>query len=179
MPLSAPVPLDQLTAVGSSISIEELEPTTPGGRPRKLILVGPALPLQGGIDWAGDTKLVTTWYPGNGVEASQQVLGAVEMPSQWSGEWRRAMMGRAPTTYYDETGTRRGIIDPMDLWSVLDDFRISAARLRVTWSIRGRELVGTREVGSDRPVDFQVVREGRLKMLKVQPLTETEIPWSA
>lgn len=182
MPLSVPIPINQLANVGSSITIEELSSTTPGGGPRRVVLVGGGLPFMGQADWGGESRVVTTWYPGNGLEASQQVLGPQEMPSQWSGEWNRTRMGRAPSYYVDETGTLKGIVDPHELWSILDDFRIAGSRLRVTWSVRGRQILGTNlsaATVTDREVDFSIVREGRLKSLKINPDRLTDIKWAA
>jgi len=171
-----PVPPDQATNFGSTMTIEELAATSPGGKPRKLILIGPSLPFQG-AEWGGDTRLVTTWYPGN-PEASQQNLGPTELPSEWTGEWNRTRMGRAPTIYYDETGTPGAIIDPSELWTVLDDIRIAGARLRVTWAIRGKSIIGTSVAGKEKDEQFQVVREGRLKTLRAQVTRHTDIKWS-
>lgn len=179
MPLSLPIPLDQLANAGSSMTVEELEATTPGGKPRVLVLLGGGLPGMEQAEWGGESKVVTTWYPGNGIEASQQVLGPREVPSQWAGEWNRTRLGRAPCVYRDETGTQRKIVDPGELWNILDDFRIAGVRLRVTWAVKGREFVGRGSTGKDVPVDFQVVREGRLAMLKVTPARHTDIKWSA
>lgn len=181
MPLSVPVPVSQLANVGSSISIEELESTSPGGQPRRVVLVGGALPFMGQADWSSESTIVTTWYPGNGLEASQQVLGPKEMPSQWSGEWNRTRMGRAPSYYVDETGTLRGLVDPHELWTILDDFRMAGSRLRVTWSVRGRQILGTNlssATATDKEVDFSIVREGRIKNLKINPDRLTDIKWA-
>lgn len=136
---------------------------------------------MGQADWSGEATIITTWYPGNGVEASQQVLGPKEMPSQWAGEWNRTRMGRAPSYYVDETGTLGGVVDPHELWTILDDFRISGSRLRVTWSVRGREVLGTNlsaASATDKEVDFSIVREGRIKSLKINPDRLTDIKWA-
>ncbi len=186
MAFSAPVPIDQLANTGSSVTIEETVATTPGGKPRRVVLVGAGLPFMGGASWTGESNVITTWYPGNGVEASQQNLGAKLMPSTWAGEWKRTLMGRTPSLYVDETGNKRRIVDPHELWAILDDIRICGARLRVTWAVRGREIVGgssagnlTAKGGNDKLVDFQVVREGRMKSLKVDPERLTDMKWTA
>lgn len=162
------------------MTIEELTSPTPGGKPRRIVLIGASLPFQG-AEWGGDSRLSTTWYPGN-PEASQQVLGPTELPSEWSGEWNRTRMGRAPTIYYDETGTASAIIDPSELWTTLDDFRIASARLRVTWAVRGKSIIGPSATGPqsrEKDESFQVVREGRLKTLRAQVTRATDIKWSA
>jgi hypothetical protein len=179
--LSLPIPSDQLANLGSSVTIEELEPTTPGGKPRRLILVGGALPLAGQADWAGESSLVTTWYPGNGVEASQQLLGSKLASSSWTGEWNRTRMGRAPSYLFDETGAQRSIVDPTELYLAIEDFREAGARLRVTWSVKGREILGTNLSSAeptDRSVDFEIVREGRIKTFKINPDRATDVKWT-
>ncbi len=176
MALTVPVPLEQLARTGSTVTIEELSATTPGGSPRQLILVGGALPFKG-AEWGGDTRVITTWYPGNGTEATQQNLGPMELPSNWSGMWRRTHMGRLPIHYQDENGVPRRVIEPFELYEILEAIRISGARLRVTWSVTGRRLLGTSVTGKDEPVDRSIVREGRLKSLKINPDTEVDIAW--
>ncbi len=162
--------------VGSTITIEELSSVTPGGQPRVLQLVGPALPIKGGAKWGGDTRIVTTWYPGNGIEATQQLLGPVEMPSDFNGEWNRTRMGRAPSLYTDETGAKQNVVEPMDLYQILDSIRMGGARLRVTWSAVGTRAPGVFAVSRD--VDWKIVREGRMKTLEITPDTEVDIHWT-
>lgn len=164
--------------VGSQLTIEELTPTTPGGQPRVVILVGPGLPLKGGAKWGGDTRLITKWYPGNGTEATQQNLGPIEMPSDFSGEWNRTRMGRAPSWYRDETGSARYVMEPLDLFEILDAIRIAGARLRVTWASSGSRLLGTSASGSVQDVDRKILREGRMKSLEITPDTEVDVRWS-
>lgn len=177
MPLTQPVPLSQLVRTGSTITIEELESTIPGGKPRRIVLVGPALPRKGGASWEGDSRLVTKWYPGNGAEGTQQNLGPTEAPSDWNGVWNRTRMGRSPSMLVDEQGTEIRIVDPFELYEALDAIRMGGARLRVTWAVFGRRLAGAIGPGTDRPVDRKIVREGRMKRLKIQPETEVDIPW--
>ena len=97
------IPLDQLFNYGSSLTIEELGPAGPDFQPRKIVLIGPALPFQG-AEWGFENQIVTTWYPGNGQEATQQNLGPREMPSAWEGEWKRTLMGKSPSIFIDEGG---------------------------------------------------------------------------
>jgi len=133
---------------------------------------------MGQADWSGDGRILTTWYPGNGTEASQQNLGPQDMPSAWSGEWNRTRMGRAPSYYFDEYGAMSLVVDPHVLWGNLDAIRIAGARLRVTWSVRGRSVTGSPKTGSDSPVDFNLVREGRIKVLKISPDRLTDMKWN-
>jgi hypothetical protein len=178
MTLGLPVPADQLLNIGSTITIEELTASVPGGKPRRIVLVGGALPFMGQADWGGDTKIVTTWYPGNGTEASQQNLGPQEMPSTWTGEWNRTRMGRAPSFFFDQNGSLQKVIDPHLLWGYLDAIRIAGGRLRVTWAVRGNQLLGSSKTGTNQDVDFAIVREGRIKSLKISPDRLTDFKWS-
>jgi hypothetical protein len=176
--LSVPVPLDQLANTGSTITIEEVETSIPGKKPRKVLLAGGGLPKKGAIDWTSDLRVITSWFPGNGIDATQQVLGPTDPPSSWAGEWNRTRLGRTPCFYTDENGASRTVIDPIALWNIIEDIQRAGARLRVTWSVRGRELVGLRRSGVDRPVEVSVVREGRLKVMKLTPVMHTDIPWT-
>lgn len=184
MSLSQPVPLDQLVNTGSTVTIEETTSTIPGGQPRKVVLVGPSLPRKGGAKWGGDLRLITKWYPGNGIEGTQQNLGATELPSEWNGVWNRTRMGRTPAVFYDETGRAIGLVEPFDLFEILDAIRLGGARLRVTWAVSGRRMIGTKsnaafasDRGADQAVDRKIVREGRMKSLTITPDTEVDIPW--
>ena len=181
MPLSSPVPADQIANLGSSITLEELAPTIPGGKARRVVLVGGALPLAEQADWTTENNVVTTWYPGNGAEASQQILGPKDLPSNWTGEWNRTRMGRAPSYYFDHQGAQSMIVDPDELWRILDDIQRSGARLRVTWAVKGRQLLGndlSAPEPTDRPIDVSIVREGRIKSLKITPAKVTDIKWA-
>jgi len=163
--------------VASSLTIQELEATAPGGQPRVVVLVGPALPLKGSATWDGDTQIVTAYYPGN-PEATQQLLYPKDSPSDFSGEWNRTRMGRLPSQYTDQNGATHGVIEPMDLYQILDAIRIGGARVRVTWAAKGARVVGGGLDQSSSGVDWQIVREGRLKQVKITPDTEVDIKWS-
>lgn len=177
--MATPVPLDQIVNVGSTITIEELEATSPGGKPRRVVLVGGGLPLRGQASWSSESKVVTTWYVGNGTEASQQNLGSMEMPSQFAGEWNRTRMGRAPSAYTDERGVTSGVIDPMALYQIIDSIRAEGAKIRFTWSVRGRQFLGsTTNGGQDREVDFTLVREGKIKQVGITPDRHTDVKWT-
>lgn len=165
--------------VGSTLTIQELVATSPGGQPRVLVLIGPSLPIKGGAKWGGDTRLVTSWYPGNGIEATQQNLGPVEMPSDFNGEWNRTRMGRCPAVYRDETGAQRQVVEPMELYEIFDSIRMGGARLRVTWAATGDRLIGNTLEGRSQPVDWKIIREGRIKTFEITPDTEVDIHWTA
>jgi hypothetical protein len=144
----------------SALIIKEL-----AGDEREIRLVGPALPFRP-ASWEGENGIVTTWYPGNGVEASQQVLGPRELPSDFEGMWRRTMLGRAPAVLVDG-GVETKLVHPMDLCNVFDDIRIRGNRLRVTWAA----VDGT---GADRG---KIVREGRLQKFTMSPDRVDDIAW--
>lgn len=134
-------------APSSSVLIEEVKSS---GKGRKVLLVGPSLPFQGAT-WGGRQALVTTWYPGNGTEATQHVMGPQLIPSAWEGIFRRTLMGKTPAVYTDENGAETKVNAPTFLRDVLEDIFTTGARLRVTWS-------QTRASDNRR---FDLVREGR------------------
>jgi len=105
-----------------------------------------------GAEWGGKLAGTTTWYPGNGEEATQQILGPQEVPSNWHGEWKRTLMGKAPTSYTDENGADQTIVDPHVLADVLEDIFRTGFRLRVTWIVEGLTAGQT----------YKKVREGRV-----------------
>jgi hypothetical protein len=138
------------------------------GEGRTLKLVGSALPHRP-ASWKGSQRMVTTWYPGNAEEASQQVLGPQDDPSDFEGTWRRTLLGRLPASLLDKAGSETKLVHPMDLANVMDDFRRRGNRLRVTWAA----VDGT---GQDRG---KVVREGRLKEFTMSPERIDDIGWKA
>lgn len=169
------------SSTGSFVLIEQVFPTTPGGKPMRVLLVGPSLPIKGGASWEGDTRIKTTWFPGNGVEASQQNLGPQENPSEFNGTWKRTLMGRTPAVFTDGTGTSQNVVDPLDLWEYLEMIRLAGALVRVTWQVSGKRFVGLTSgfnTGTIESVDKKIVRVGRIKSIKITPDTETDVKWS-
>ena len=173
------VPTEQLFNQGSSLTIQELTAPAPGTSGRSLILLGPSLPFMG-AEWAGESNVITTWYPGNAIEATQQVLGPRELPSTWEGSWTRTLMGKAPSVFVDETGSSNLIISPMKLREILDDFRIAGSRLRVTWAVVGRSSAGSPGSGTNTLVndDVRIVREGRIKTFRTPIDRHTDLRWT-
>jgi len=171
------IPADQLFAYGSSISVEETGPAGPGYKPRKIVLIGPALPFQG-AEWGFENNLITTWYPGNGTEATQQNLGPKETPSAWEGEWKRTLMGKAPSIYVDENGTTNHIVSPHVLREVFEEIARAGVRLRVVWNVQGTSKVGNPRENNTRNDRFQLVREGRVKSFKTPFDRHTDIRWN-
>jgi len=158
----------------SVLTIAELDGS---GQPtlRQVQLTGPSLPFMDS-EWSGENNLVTTWYPGNADEGTQQNLGPREMPSTWRGDWRRTMMGSCPTPYVDEDGNQSMLVDPSTLLTNLEDIFRSGRRLRVTWAST-QQPDGTGD--STYPIQFSIVREGRAKTWKWTVRTVHDIQWEA
>lgn len=149
----------------SILVIEELPSQGTGQR---LELIGGGLPHQG-TGWSGNQRLPTKWYVG-ATEASQQVLGPTELPSEWEGEWHRTMLGRSPATFVDESGQAQQVVRPHELAAAMDSFRLRGFKLRVTWS------QGLSE-GSGR--EMRMLREGRLEELTTKVTRAEDIFWTA
>jgi len=129
---------------GSAVVIEELT-----GDLRVVRLVGSAQPFRP-TPLSVIQKVVTTYLPGN-PEANQQVLGTQDPSVDWTGEWRRTLLGKTPVVVSDKDGERY-LSAPMDLVDLFDDIVRSGQRVRVTWgAIDG--------AGIDRG---NIVREGRI-----------------
>ena len=149
----------------SVLTIEELNPA---GTSRVLKLSGAGLPLMGAA-WGFRNNLTTTWYPGNGDEATQQVLGPQEMPSSWNGEWNRTRLSRRSNcTYTDENGTTSQVVQPTILRDALESIGRSGRRLRVTWAV----------TGATPDLSGKLVREGRVKQAEFSHDRVTDIRWS-
>lgn len=140
----------------STIVIEELE-----GRRRTLTLVGPALPLRGAT-WGGEMRLVTAFPPGRGGEATQQVLGNAEAPSEWEGTWNTTRMVSAPSLLRT-SGQDQQITRAFTLMGVFEDIARSGALLRVTWATE----------------DTKISREGRIGPYKFPVDRKDDIRWNA
>lgn len=140
----------------STVVIEEIE-----GRRRTLSLIGPALPLRGAT-WGGEMRLVTAFPPGHGGEATQQVLGNAEAPSEWEGTWNTTRMIAAPSILRSD-GQEQRITRAFTLMSVFEDIARSGALLRVTWATENRKIA----------------REGRIGAYKFPVDREDDIRWNA
>jgi hypothetical protein len=156
----------------STVSIAELDSTGTTIQ-REVTLTGPSLPFME-TEWGGENQLVTTWYPGNPTEGTQQNLGPREVPSTWRGDWRRTMMGGTPTPYLDETGILSSIVDPSTLRDSLEDIFRAGRRLRVTWSTQ-QQPDGTSPQAY--PITGSIIREGRAKSWKFTHRTIHDIQW--
>lgn len=155
----------------SVLTIAELDSS---GQPtlRLVTLVGPSLPLME-AEWSGENNLVTTWYPGNPDEGTQQNLGPREMPSTWRGDWRRTMMGSCPTPVVDDSGSGV-VVDPSVLRDLLEGVFRSGRRLRVTWATT-QQPDGVDAVAY--PIQGSLVREGRAKSWKFTHRSIFDIQW--
>lgn len=172
MPTLAEV--QQRAGTGTVLLIEEQTPPRPDVKPRSISLTGTGLPFKG-AGWGGKQRVVTSWYSGNS-EASQQVLGPQESPSQWSGMWRRTQLGRNPIVFTDENGVERRIVDPMRAREIIEDIGRAGARLRVTFYVRSVAFVG--RAGTEDTKEFRIVREGTLSSWDFPIDTDTDIGWS-
>jgi hypothetical protein len=166
----------EITGYGSTMTIEELTPPAAGKTPRRVVLTGSGLPKRG-ADWAVEQVVITTWYPGNGDEGTQQVLGPKETPSSWEGVWRRTMLGTTPVQFRDVTGQELQLVDPMTIREVFEDICRQGQRLRVTWTVSGVTLLGTYSNGRKRDEEFKILREGRLKTFSAPIDRHTDINW--
>lgn len=176
------VPADQLAKYGSSLVIEEMGPSAADAQPRRLVLVGPSLPHQG-ADWGHTNTVVTTWYPGNGDDATQQVLGPRELPSNWEGEWKRTLMGKVPCIYTDENGETNRIASPMVLREVLEAISRGGVLLRVVWAVSGAMIIGSPRgslttTRSTQNQDVSIVRIGRIKQFRTPITRHTDVKWN-
>lgn len=148
----------------SSFVVQEL--LDGGAAGRTVELRGSGQPFRPAT-WKGIQKVVTTYFPGS-PEATQQVLGAQDAPSEFEGMWRRTLLGRTPAMVTDQGGAPSPIVLPADLRELFDDIRARGRRLRVTWA-------ATDGVGAQRP---PMVREGRLAEFTVPHDRQDDIGWT-
>jgi hypothetical protein len=151
----------------STVLIEELGAPS-GNQPRTVTLQGPSLPFMG-TKWGGKNALFTTWLPGNGDEATQHDLGPQEVPKEWQGEWKRTMMGKAPTYATDQNGGQLVIVDPEALVELLEDIYRGGQRLRVTWTVSS---------AGNPSANGKKVREGRAREWEFNYTRIQDIAWS-
>ncbi len=153
----------------SAITIEE---TT--GQKRRLYLIGGGLPLKGAA-FTSATVVSTTWNNGN-PEATQQVLAAQELPSDWQGVWRTPQLLGTPCILDDPEGHHL-IGLAFELKEVVDSFRLAAQLLRVTWT---NEIQRLNANGSTGQLDsHKEVRLGRIVEFDAKYANLDEIQWDA
>jgi hypothetical protein len=137
------------TATPSTITISELT-----GAKRVIALTGGGLPKQGAA-WGGTQRVITTWYPGNGTEATQHVLGPTEKPTEWNGIWRTNILYRTPATFSDPEVGITQIVDAFTLKEVMESIFRGGALLSVIW---GTVVKHGPDVDAEPKV---ITREGR------------------
>ena len=115
------------------------------GAKRELRLQGPALPKQG-ANWGGKNRLVTTWYPGNSQQATQQVLGPTEIPTNWAGIWRSTMLHRTPAIFVPRPGTQQRLVFADGLREIFEDILRRSALLLVYWISAETTTFGGRSI---------------------------------
>lgn len=174
--------ISNLKQQSSTITIEEKGDATKNGR--TLILRGSTMPLMGAA-WATEQNIQTTWYPGNSDDATQQVLGSRELPSTWSGEWHRTMMGDDRAEYTDESNQTTFIVNPMTMREIFDSFLRGGSLLVVTWRVEGQVANGQiyssgQDLLSDNVQDenWSIIRAGRIKSMQTPIMSHTDIQWS-
>ncbi len=151
-------------AYSSTLVIQELRENGASGR--VLELQGGGLPFMG-ADWGGENNLQTSWYPGNGAEGSQQILGPREVPSNWSGEWKRTILSRSRCKYADG-GSVGFIVNPHSLALLFESMLRGGQRLRVTWSV----------VGDTPDQTGSILREGRARNWKFNYERIQDLKWT-
>lgn len=165
-------------ALSSSVLIEEVV-AAPGKRRRAMLLRGSGQPYAG-AGWGSLLAITTTWYPGNGDEADQQVLGPQEPPSAWTGGWHRTLLSSTPILLQEDDGHQPRTTAPMDLVNFFEAIQRSGRKLRVTWS--SEQAPSSRESGIGKTLgsaaDVQIVREGRCKSFLYRFSTLHDVEWS-
>jgi len=157
----------------SYISIIEL-----AGAKRSLYLKGAALPKHGAANWGGKQRVVTTWYPGNGGQASQQILGPTESQTRWTGEWNTNRIIRTPAKLVDAT-REYNIFSADDIRATIEDILRAGSLLEVVWGYdpeRVDPASGIDLRGTYNPV--RIVREGRALEWDFQYTTGDDIEWT-
>lgn len=122
-----------------------------------------------GASWAMRVIVPTTWYPGNGDEATQQVLGPQEMPSKWTGEWRRTMLGQSPCLFASTGGSQTPVVNPIDLMNIVESMARAGQLLRVVWLVQSDQGLSSQQ--------GRLVREGRISELSFKPTRVQDIEW--
>lgn len=148
------------------MATSEITITEQGGLKRQVVLRGAGLPKRG-ANWGGGLRAVTTWYPGN-YEATQQVMGPFEAPTQWAGEWNTTRLLRTPCQYTPNGGSPQDVVLAPDLRSLLEDIFRRGSLLLVVWKNQLNDLTGPREI----------TRTGRCTTWDFKYDRIEDIPWS-
>lgn len=137
----------------SSVIIEELT-----GQGRRLELRGAGMPFRG-ANWGTRMRMSTTWYSGNSIQATQQVFGSAELPTNWEGVWNTTRLVSSAAEYKGPEGTQK-IARAWVLRDVVESLLSSGARLRVTWATTNQKIV---RVGRAAEWDFPHDREDDIR----------------
>jgi hypothetical protein len=115
-----------------------------------------------GVPYSVENRVITTWYPGNPIEATQQLLGPKDVPSTWEGEWNTTRLGSTPAKW-STGGSPTTITRASSLAAIVDDLARSSALLRVTWSTDDNR---------------KLVREGRISVFTPTYDRMDDVRWS-
>ena len=122
-------------------------------------------------------RMKTETYVGNPLEATQQILGPVMLPSEWTGIWRTTQLTGTPVFYKDSPGGANQIITiASTLRDYLETIFESGQRLRVTWSTQSYFNIDGKETIT--PGDRRIVRIGRASEWKFSHDRMDDIAWS-
>lgn len=133
------------------LTITEME-----GKKRVITLSAASMPRRG-TAWSMEQRVVSRW-PAGASEATQQLLGPKQLPTQMTGIWRRTWLGRSPVLVVEE-GREIRIVYPRTVRDLFFDVLVQGALLQVTWK--------------------SITRMGRLKMFTAPHDREDDIDWDA
>lgn len=144
----------------STFTIEEKT-----GKKRRLDLFGSGMPRMG-ANWTSQLKKTTSWNPGNGREATQQVLVRAEMPTNLTGRWSTTNLIRSPANFYDGGSSANKIARANTLKKIVDDILSGGQRLVCTF-------VQATATGGER-----IVREGLADTWSFNVRNLDDIEWA-
>ena len=144
---------------------------------RRVVLRGPTLPFRGAA-WSGQFRLTTTWYPGNGAEATQHVLGPMDMPSTWNGVWNTTRMVSMPALVGIGVAPGRDVFRADLLRDFLEQLVRDGALLQVVWR-QGSPASQPKASVPPLPVpDRAITRLGRCSSWEFSHERMDDIEWS-
>jgi hypothetical protein len=135
-----------------------------------LTLRGGGLPKMGAASWGLESRLSTTYYAGNPLDATQQFTVAGELPSEWSGEWNLTRLNRSPCSYDGSGagGSAQDVVSPGTLIDVFESLQLAGTLVRATWT-----------VDSDDPNSARTVtRIGRIKRFEAHYVRSMDVEWA-
>lgn len=144
--------------MASSLLLEEQT-----GIKRSLELRGNGLPHH----WAAfpvEQRVVTKWNPGNGGEATQQVLGPREGSPEWEGEWNTTLLVSAPALYSERGGLQQKVARARTLVNLVEAIVRGGALVKLTWT-------------EDDSGQLPIVRLGRPTKLEPAYRSNDDVRW--